>query len=129
MLLMFYFSCEVLHLLLLASLLNVAGFSTAAAVISDGLLVSMLLLASLHAVAGFTTFEMKSCFCWRPFTVLLVFLLLWAVMSTLLLLVADATTAACVTAIACIPAPAGIPAIAGVPLVTDVLTVAALYCT
>jgi hypothetical protein len=43
--------------------------------------------------------------------------------STLLLLVAGVTTAACVSAIA------GIPAIAGVPLVTDVLTVAAWYCT
>ncbi len=123
--------------MLLASLLNVAGFSTtAAAVISD------VKRNGVHVVAG-----LPACCCrLNYFVALSASLHVWGhvvalipavagvaanltvmlLMSSLLLLVTGVTAAACVTAVACIPAVACISAIAGVPFVPDVLIVASI---
>jgi hypothetical protein len=99
-------SCQFL-LLLLASLLNVAGFYTAAAVNSDVngdhlssymlLPASLLLLASLLFLASILCWRSRycihSCCCLRSCC--------WAVM-LLLSLVAGVTGAACITGVACI---------------------------
>jgi hypothetical protein len=125
--------CKVL-LLLLASLLNIAGFSsTASAVIPDAnnvhAIVGLLahILQASPAFAGVHT--VLAVLLLLSFLLLLVFLLLWTVtllLSSLLFLVVGLSSAAFVTAVACIPAIAGIPAVTGVPTVPDVITIAGL---
>jgi hypothetical protein len=104
---MFYSSCEFL-LMLLASLLNVAGFSTVAAFISD--------VNGVHVVVG-----LPSCCCRVAFILAVAYV--HAVVAVMLLLPSLLLLVACVTALASVLVDLGVPILADVFTYSTVVTV------